>query len=199
MESKSLIETLEVRVTEVEWFGQQHQLRVEPHLYPKGLFKVQIDSANRYQISAYVDELRHDLVMLKNISLPLMRTKAANKLLQKINVLINAFRSQSLRRKKTSSTGSLLNDIDLVNDNVYAHMMKKNSPATNKSLIAKLEKQTFDMSKLISSRDQKQRAFQRATSDEQRQLLQKTVLELSKQIGNLEQQITRIKEELAKR
>ena len=50
-----LIETLENRITEVEWFGQQHGLFVEPHLYPQGLFHVQKDPVQCYHIGAYVE------------------------------------------------------------------------------------------------------------------------------------------------
>ena len=117
MYSQSLIKMLEERVTEVEWFAQQHQLRLEPHRYPKGLFKVQVDPVHRYKISAYVNELRQDLHFLSQLTLPLMRSKSADKLLQKINVLINTFRSQSLRTTKNTRAHSVLENLDLTKDN----------------------------------------------------------------------------------
>ncbi len=199
MQNRRLIETLETRVTEVEWYGQQHLLRVEPHLYPKGLFHVQVDPVQRYHLPAYVAELRHDLLRLKNMALPLLRSKAAAQLLQKINVLINALRSQSLRRRKKTNVNALLGEVDMASGSVYDYFLKKNQPESQSKLNVTLDKQQKDMAKLMLSRDEKERALRREKDYEQRQALQATVLALSKQMGCIEQQITRIKEELARR
>lgn len=199
MYSSSLINVLETRVTEIEWFGQQHQMRVEPHLYPKGLFRVQFDVVKCYQLSAYVEELRHDLNALKKLNLPLMRSKAAEKLLQKVNVLINGFQSQSLRRKTSNGVNKLVGNIDLVNDNIYEKMVKKGDTGTKAILIKQLKKQQSDLINLTQSREVKQQALTKEKDSQQQALLTKMVLEMSKQIGCIEQKITRIKEELDKR
>ena len=185
MHTHHLIETLEGRVTEVEWFAQQNQLRVEPHLYPKGLFNAQMSPSGRYKVSVYVAELRQDLLLLKQITLPLMRSKAADKLLQKINVLINAFRSQSLRAKKSKNVHSLFENMDLANDNIYEKLANKNKPKANSILMDTLKKLEKDHANLTISNNQKLLALERCTSNEALPMLQNAVLELSKQIGAL--------------
>lgn len=198
MSNKQLIETLEARITEVEWFGKQHQLRVEPHLYPKGLFHVQNDPVKRYHLSAYIDEFRHDLESLKRHHSSLIITRVAKTLLQKITVIITTFRSQHLRRKSNTNVSSLLGNIDLTSGNAYEYMLKQNQPPVKSDLKDKLKRQTIDIERLIKSRQQKEHQLTQASSAQERNELQEIVLGLAKQIGCLEQSITRIKEGLAR-
>ncbi len=198
MSNKQLIETLENRITEVEWYGKQHHLRVEPHLYPKGLFHIEKDPVKRYHISAYIDELRHDLESLKRHHSSLIITQVAKTLLQKISVIITTFRSQSLRKKSNSSVNNLLGKIDLTSGNAYEYMVKKNQPPKKSSLKVLLSRQIVDLERLIKSRQEKELFLSRAKSEVDRQDLQQVVLGLAKQIGCLEKSITRIKEELSR-
>ena len=198
MSNKLLIETLETRITEVEWYGKQHHLRVEPHLYPKGLFHVEKDPVKRYHIAAYIDELRGDLESLKRHHSSLIITQVARTLLQKISVIITTFRSQTLRKKTNSSVNSLLGKIDLASGNAYEYMVNKNQPPLKSSLKSKLTRQEIDLERLIKSRKDQDHLLTKASSELMRQELQQVVLGLAKQIGCLEQSITRIKEELTR-
>lgn len=192
-----LIQTLEARVTEVEWFGRQHGLLVEPHLYPKGLFHVQADPVQSYHLPAYVAELRQDLNKLKKMSLPLLRVKAADKLLQKVNVLINAFRSQDLRIKRKKSLRPFQGEVNLETGNIYQYLLEKNQPPSHERLKKLLVKQQSDRKILLVSLNEKECQLKRVKDVSQLTQLQNSILALSKQIGAVEQRITRIKEELS--
>ncbi len=171
-----LIEVLEARVTEVEWFGRQHGLLIEPHLYPKGLFHVQSNSVHCYDLAAYVVELRQDLAQLKRLTLPLIRMKAADKLLQKVNVLINAFRSQNLRVKSKNFVSPFEGEVNLETGNIYEYLATKNQPPSHKRLTGLLEKQQIDKQKLMVSLKEKERQLKKEGSVDESMLLRKSWL-----------------------
>lgn len=195
---KSLLEMLENRITEVEWFGHQHGLYVEPHLYPQGLFHVQNDPVECYHLRGYVEEIRQDLARLKQLSLPLLKIRAAEQLQQKVNVLINTFRSQTMRTLPKNAANPFRGEVNLETGNVYQYLAEKNQPPSHTRLKVLLKKQLSDKEKLKLSMQEKQRQLKSTNDTKDRGHLQTAILELSKQIGGLEQRITRITEELAR-
>lgn len=185
---------LAARVSEIEWYARQHNLVPEPHLYPKGLFKAQTDVVGRYQLSAYVNELKQDLYAIEQQTLALLGQKRSQLLLQKINVLINSFRSQTLRKKNIGSMDGLLGQIDLTSDSAYDYFAKKQKPDASKKLKIKIKNLQKDLLNLQQSKKQKERELQTSQTSHQKDHCKAAVLSIAKQIGCLEQEICRLKE-----
>lgn len=113
-----LVKTLFERVAELEAFAKVNRRRVEPHLYPYGLFRAQTHPEKRYEMSAYLAEIKVSLRRLSNQPSTLMCTRLAEDIQQKIAVLTVSFRSQPLRRQKRTALNSII---------AHAHSHEKNA------------------------------------------------------------------------
>ena len=184
---------LSQRVTEIEWYAYQNKLLIEPHLYPKGLFRSQLEPANRFKLSAYIAELREDLVKFESLGSALQQSMQAKKLLQKISVLINGFRSQVLRKPKVSNVESLLSNINPETGDAFQYLMKQQQAPDKSALKQRLSKYQQDLAALQHSYQAQQHKLRQCTGKEQDNL-KNNVLSLGQQIGLLEQRITKLKE-----
>ena len=190
----SILTELNDRITEIEWHAKQHHFNVEPHLYPKNLFSAQTSPVSRFKISSYINELRSDLTKLEQSNSKLAAQSRANQLLQKINVLINSFRSQYLRKKKTSSVESFLRNIDAEKDNAYEVIANQNQPSSKEKLAARAKQLKVDQQHLSKTLQSKQAQLEQITDTNQAQSINLSLLEIKKQIGMIERQLTELME-----
>ncbi len=110
---KDLIELLARQVDKLRQTIPEQGLRIEPHLYPKGLFRAP-SGPTRFKAQAYLDELRNDLSQLSRsdgLSEGCQKHMVHN-LSQKINVLIASFKSQHLRKPRDNPMQALLEKIE---------------------------------------------------------------------------------------
>ena len=88
--------------------------------------------------------------------------------------------------------------MNLVTGNIYHYLAEKNQPPSHPRLKALLKKRQSDKDKLSFSMQEKQHQLPNTNEKSERVQLQNAILELAKQIGAVEQGITRITEELAR-
>ena len=121
-----LIELLEKQIDKLEQFMQQQNLRIEPHLYPKGLFRL-CGEKHRFQAKAYLDEIRRDLLQLRRAEGASLGAQGmlAETLLQKVSVLIASFKSQHLRKRNDDPMQALLEKIEARDQTIVDYFFDK--------------------------------------------------------------------------
>jgi hypothetical protein len=186
------------RITEIEWHGRQNGLRVQPHLYPKGLFKVQSIPVQQYQLASYIEELRQDLHVLQQKQGIVQKHFLAQRLKQKIYVLVNSLKSQTKPKSTLNPMASVLNRLNPETDSIYEYYYKQKQGAPKQVLDKQLLKLNRDLAELTKTKNEKYQVLQSGKSKSSDEL-KRTVLALSKQIGQLEQKIAQIKEALAQK
>jgi hypothetical protein len=187
----SIIKELEARITEIQWYGTKNHFKLEPHLYPNNLFRSQSDPVGRYRLDAYIAEMRADLERIKSQTSPYAIEVIAKQLLQKIKVLVTSFKSLSLRNKKSNPMEALINTIDPEKDSVYQYLTSQQQPPSCTKLRNKIDEYQSDLNQLHQSLLLKQ---QQAHGQSDKISINNSILEIKKQIGFVEQQITRLKE-----
>ena len=123
---KDLIQLLSTQVDKLQQTISQKDLRIEPHLYPKGLFQAQ-SGRTRFNAQAYLDELRHDLAQLlasDGLSEG-CRQHMAHCLSQKVNVLVACFKSQHLRKRRENPMQALLEKIEARDQTIVDYFFDK--------------------------------------------------------------------------
>lgn len=189
-----LIEKLQARVTEIEWYAKQHNLRAEPEIYPKGLFRAQENRLARYQLSRYTEELRNDIQGIIESSSELVQQKRSESILQKIQVIINSLQSQNLRKRPIGPAETLLGQVDLEQGNAYAHFKAQNT-VDGHGINKNLKKFQQDIKVLRESYQLKQKQLNHIhLPAAEKEKLQEEILGIGQQIGLLEHKITVLNE-----
>lgn len=191
------IKTLTARLTELEWFAKQNNHRIEPYLYPKGLFQVTHDSKKCFVVSAYVTEIKEGLQRLKQCEDSLLYRKLAETILQKISVLTVSFRSQYLRRHKKSSLQDLFNQVASSTDNTYQYFCEKEGGVSSCKLKNQIKVKKKDLEDLKASIKTKKTALMRMNTLKEKEHLQKVLLALMAEMAFIEKEIEADKKQLS--
>ncbi len=195
MSIDSLNELLSNRLSELEWYAKQEHLKVEPHLYPQYLFASAHSAGKRFKIEAYVEEIRSEIMRFKQLDSDLLKERLAAKILQKVSVLINSFKSQTLRHTKISSIESLMREVDPENDNIYLHLIQNKETPSGKSLQDKIKHLNHDKAALTATLKSKEQALNK-TSTHDKDAILNSVLSLKQQIGKINQALSKLKEKM---
>lgn len=182
------LKMLQARIEEFAYYAEAQQFSVEPERYPNGLFRAQRHSVKRYQLMAYIEELKSDLAMLTTGAS--YSSLKAQHLLQKISVLITSFRSQVLRNKSRKQDNFLLGKIDLLKDSAYDFIAGK--PRRKNTSISSKHINDVKHQLVVLEKNKKQMLFElhHAPTDVERANLQATLLDITQKIGQLNQRLT---------
>jgi hypothetical protein len=108
----------------LEWYANHHCLKVEPTRYPNGLFTMQKNPKKRFDIHAYIEEIKQDIELLVELS-GASQLIVAKRITQKINVLVTSFKLQLMQEKKTSNIEQLMTTLEANEQSAFDYFTKK--------------------------------------------------------------------------
>jgi primosomal protein N'' len=118
---------LKQKLKELIWFAKEKKVRSESYCYPKGLFRYK----NGNNLQSYFDEIHTDIEKISSIETETLAVMLAEKVVQKISVLVNSFRSQHLRGKKVSALHALKIAVDQSDGTVIDYLKNQYKEPSN--------------------------------------------------------------------
>lgn len=170
---RNLYHTLLLRLKELSAYALVHHRSLEPHRYPKGLFKAQNAPKRRYQIDAYLNEIKENLGDLQHSQSSERQSEIAKKILQQITVLTVSLKSQKMRPYKVSSLGGLLNDIHQTDLNAFDYFCQKEKESVKESIVFNRNKNKSKLDQINLLLNKKQQLITETHNDSTRLSLQR--------------------------